>query len=210
MKRNTAENRDCYETLETTSLEEEAPPLANPSSYAQTLRTLGHALENHRFVGLEIRVEFDTYVIKGSVAPRERTKLSLFHSLQVLFSRPGAPARQATDEIELRYSLSEIQNLHARERGERSEFPETPDPHSLSQLLRGIGCFLDKRINDKLVGVAVRDRWVTIMHRSRDGQLLKTRQDIEYFYNFWVKMYLHRSSRPSAPPPSEPTFFVAR
>ena len=209
MKQNAAENRDFYETLETTSVEEEASPLAQPFSYAQILRTLGHALENHRFVGFEIRVEFDTYVIKGSVPP-ERTKRSLFRSLQVLFSKPSASAREATDEIELRYSLSEIQNLQFRARGQRSESPEIPDPHSLSQLLRGIGCYLDKRINDKLVGVVVKDRWVTIMHRSRDGQLLKTRQDMEYFYNFWVKMYLNRSSRPSEPAPSEPTFFVAR
>ena len=210
MKQNTAESRDFYETLETTSVEEEASSLAKPFSYAQTLRALGHALENHRFAGFEIRAEFDTFVIKGSVAPPKRTKPSIFRSLQVLFSKPGATARQATDEIELRYSVSEIQSLHARVRGQRSEFPDLPDPHSLSQLLRGIGCYLDKRINDKLVGVVVKDRWVTIMHRSRDGQLLKTRQDIEYFYNFWVKMYLHRSSRPREPAPSEPTFLVAR
>jgi hypothetical protein len=31
---------------------------------------------------------------------------------------------------------------------------------------------------------------------------------LEYFYDYWVKMYLRRSNRSKLPPPSEPTLFV--
>jgi len=209
MEQNTVENRDYFKALEAASVEE-ASSEAQKFSYARTLRTLGYALESYRFLAFEIRVENDDYVIKGSVPPAERNKSSFLRSLQDLFSNPSASSGEATQEIELRYSIGEIHNLDARERAQRVESPEIPDPHSLSQLLRCVGCYLDKRINDKLVDVTVKERWVTIIHRSRDGQLLKTRRDIEYFYDFWVKMYIQRSSRPSEPAPSEPTFFTAR
>ncbi len=95
-------------------------------------------------------------------------------------------------------------------RSERKASPEAPDPQSTSQLLRGIGCYLDKRPDSILVSIAVEDRWVTIMSRNRAGQPQKVQQDIEYFYNFWVKMYLQRSGRSSELPPSDPTLCVAR
>ena len=210
MKQSTAENTDYLSEFDDGLASEEAPPQAGKRAYAQTLRNLGHALEAHHFLAFEIEVKGDTYVVKGSIPPAEPDKPSFMRSLQNLFATAGAAARTKPREIELRYSVTELASLDARVRRQRSLSPEIPDPHSLSQLLRGIGCYLDKRAHEQLVSVAMKDRWVEIVHRSQDGKSHNTREDIEYFYNFWIKMYMQRSSRPAQPPLSDPTHRVAR
>jgi hypothetical protein len=177
----------------------EAPAVAQEFSHAVTLRALGQVLENHRCSKFEIKVENNEYVITGKVPPPELPKPSLLSLVYGLFSKPPAaiPEKNQTDEIELRYPHGDIRALESQERSRRKVSPEGPDAHSTSQLLRGIGYYLDKRADSMLVSVAVEDSWVTIVSRSRDGQLQKTHQGIEYFYNFWVKMYLHRSDRQS-------------
>ncbi|HWH78123.1 MAG TPA: hypothetical protein VNT76_12155, partial [Candidatus Binatus sp.] len=65
------------------------------------------------------------------------------------------------------------------------------------------------RQGSTLLGIGIRDRWVTIAYRAPNGELEKAHQDFEYFYNYWVKMYTQRSNRPKLPPPSDPTVFVA-
>ncbi len=210
MQQNTAEKRDVFTSLESGSLYDDAALQPENGSYAQTLRTLGHALESHHFLSFEINVEGDTYVVKGITPPTDQAKSSLLRSLHDLFTKRGASERKTPHEIELRYSAKEIFNLGERVRRQRSLAPEMPDPHSLSQLLRGIGCYLDKKFIQQLITLAIKERRVLIGYRGRDGQLLKAEQDIEYFYNFWIKMYMHRSSRPPEPPPSQPTVCVAR
>lgn len=210
MQQNTAEKRDDFIAIESGSIDDGAALQLEKGSYAQTLRTLGHALESHHFLSFEISVEGDTYVVRGSTPSTEQAKPSLFRSLHELFTKPGVSERKTPHAIELRYSAKEIFTLAARVRGQRSLSPELPDPHGLSQLLRGIGCYLDKKFIRQLVSLAIKERRVMIAYRGRDGQLLKAEQDIEYFYDFWIKMYMHRSSRPSEPPPSQPTVCVAR
>ena len=39
--------------------------------------------------------------------------------------------------------------------------------------------------------------------------LLQAQQDLEYFYDYWVKMYLRRSNRIKPAAPSDPTVLVA-
>lgn len=212
MKQNAAEKCDYFEAIPVALADENGPPHAEEFTHASALRTLGHVLETRRCSTFELRVENNDYVIKGKIPPVELPKPSLLRSVCGLFSKPAAsiPEENKTNEIELRYSHGDIHALEAQLRSQRKASSEVPDPHSTSQLLRGIDCYLDKHPGSMFVSVAVEDRWLTIVSRNRDGQLQKTHQDIEYFYNFWVKMYLQRSGRPSEPPPSDPTICVAR
>ena len=109
---------------------------------------------------------------------------------------------------ELRYSVSDILRFETEVRAQRKESSEIPDPYFPSQILRGVGCYLDKREGSRLVGVKVKNRWVTIDYLARDGRVEKAYQDFEYFYDYGVKMYMQRSNRSKLPPPSDPTLFV--
>jgi len=58
------------------------------------------------------------------------------------------------------------------------------------------------------VGISIKDQWVTVRYKAADGRIEQLKQDLEYFYDYWVKAYLKRSNRRRLPPPSAPTFFV--
>jgi hypothetical protein len=83
-----------------------------------------------------------------------------------------------------------------------------PDPYSLSQILRGAGSYLDNRDVTELVGISLKDKWVTVSYQTAEGGLERAQQDLEYFYDYWVKMYLRRSNRAKPPRPSDPTVLV--
>ena len=212
MKKNTAKNRQGFEASFSERADQSGSAHGRKSTHAAILRTLGNVLEAHGCSAYELRVENQDYVIKGKVPPVEKPTPSLLSSVRALFSRPASSTAEEkqTNEIELRYSHGDIEALEARVRAERKASPEAPDPQSTSQLLRGIGCYLDKRLDSILVSIAVAGRWVTIVSRNRAGHLQKSEQDIEYFYNLWVKMYLQRGDRPSETPQSDPTFHVTR
>ena len=70
-----------------------------------------------------------------------------------------------------------------------------PDPYSVSQILRGAGSYLDNRDITKLLEISLKGKWVTVSYETAEGRLEKAQQDLEYFYDYWVKMYLRRSNR---------------
>jgi len=83
-----------------------------------------------------------------------------------------------------------------------------PDPYSISQILRGAGSYVDSRDGTTLMGISLQGNWVAVSYQTAEGRLQQAKRDLEYFYNYWVKMYLRRSNRSKVPPPSDPTVFV--
>ena len=212
MRFNTAEDRNYLDAQGTALGESEsAAVLGQNFSYARTLRTIGHALEKHHVVRCDIAIEKDTFTINGRLLPERNAPNGWFGQVRGLFVRDKQDPRAdlITNRILLRYTMADIRAMEAQVRDRRSAAPEIPDPLSMSQLLRVIGGFMDKRLGEELLGLWIDDRRVTITHVSGDNRLLKTTQDIEYFYDLWVKMYLRRASRAGAPPPSGPTVCIA-
>ena len=204
MKYNTAEDRSLFAAQDSDVAGLEG------FTHARILRTLGHALETHRVVNCDIAAENGVYTIKGLVSPANNVRPCLLQTVRNFFSKDKqiSQADVITNRILLRFSMADIRKMDAQVRHRRSATPEVPDPLSMSQLLRVIGGFMDKRTGEQLLGLWIDNRWVTINHISRDKQLLKTTHDIEYFYDLWVKMYLQRSNRALITPPSGPTVCI--
>lgn len=180
----------------------------NNSSYAKEFRALGQDLEAHKLLSVDLQMEDGFYVVRGIA--RVSTG-SLFARLLRVFiynasSALGQP--NSTSEIELRYSLKDIEQLESRGRAKRKEPHHIPDPYSLSQVLRGAGSYLDNRAGTTPVEITVKDQWMTLRYKTPMGRLECARQDVEYFYDYWVKMYLRRRDRPKLPPASDPTLIV--
>ena len=55
------------------------------------------------------------------------------------------------------------------------------------------------------VGISFEGRWVAVRYRTDEGRLEQTQQDLDYFYDYWVKMYLRRGNRAKLTPPGKPT-----
>ena len=173
------------------------------------LRAVGQALEKFKFKGFKLARRNEVYTVTGHGSDLTAT-FSLIHFIRD-FVRGGRSKDRVGDsgnQIELTYSQTEIEALDAQERGKRKEANKTPNPYGVSQILRGVGTVLDNRQVASVLGINYQDEWVTMLYKSRDGRVEQEKQDLEYFYDFWVKMYLRRSNRVAPDQAREPTLYV--
>jgi len=112
------------------------------------------------------------------------------------------------EEFGARFTPEEIEKFDLHGRSRREDAGKTPDPYSISQLLRGAGCYLDNRNVSERVTISFAGRWITIRYETPDKQAANERHDLEYFYDCWVQMYLRRSNRAKLPQASEPTVIM--
>jgi len=174
--------------------------------YDRILRTLGSLLQQAGFTEYDLRVSGGDYTILGQVGTESSAPRSLLQKM-FKFSGAGNKRQQATMR-QLRYSITDLLDCETAGRDHRKLPSQMPDPYSTSQILRGIGCFLDKRKVSRLLGVTVTGRRVAIDYVTVDGREQNETRDFEYFYDYWVNMYLQRSDRAKLPPPSDPTLYV--
>jgi hypothetical protein len=163
-------------------------------SYARDLRAIGQALEDKNLTSFALEVEAGSYVARGTRLEPD-SGWSLVGGLRDLVSSLTGGSRRSSNEVELRFTADGIDRIEDGGRAKRRDSHSTPDAHSVSQLLRGAGAYLDRRRNVSLLGITVEDRWVTLRYVNADGRIEQTKQDLEFFYNYWVKMYLQRRNR---------------
>jgi hypothetical protein len=166
------------------------------TSYARDLRAVGQALEARHVFSLDLELEGGLYVVRGKVTASNYAQSSFSAFIQDFISGVGSALtcspRHSIYEIDLRYKPEDVEELDLKGRAHRRHEDQTPDPYGLAQKLRGVGSFLDYRPETTLAGVSVEDRWVTVRYRTAEGRIEQAKQDVEYFYNYWVKMYLRR------------------
>ncbi len=210
MKQSTAQREDVFDHQHDSALVDDSSPDAEATGYARALRTLGLILEQHAFTTFDLRVEHGSCVVDGIVRRRTLRQTSLLGKIRDFFSGPVQVSRNGVEAVNLilKFTLAEIAAMETQMRQQRRQTSKMPDPYGLSQILRGVGCYLDTRIGSQLIGVTIKDCWVTMVYRTNDGRVERAHQDFEYFYNYAVKMYLHRSSRDKGPPLSDPTIIV--
>jgi hypothetical protein len=177
------------------------------NSYARELRAVGQALEARHVFSLDLELKGGLYVVRGKVIAADYAQSSFSGFIQDFVSGVGSVLtggpRRSIYEIDLSYQPEEIEELDSKGRAHRCNGDRNPDPYGLAQKLRGIGSFLDYRPETTLTGISVEDRWVTVRYRTAEGRIEQAKQDVTYFYNYWVKMYLRRSTRASLTVPDE-------
>ena len=169
------------------------------SSYARDLRVVGQLLERRQITGADLVCVADAYIIRGIqkssgdsrflsyLSGRFMTRL---HAILHGDFRPSLHSRV----INLRYDMEEIVKADYLARCKRSSISPLPDPYSLSHILRSAGAYLDGRKSSSLIGISLQDRWVTIRFETAAGNPEETKQNLQYFYDYWVKMYLRRAN----------------
>jgi hypothetical protein len=182
------------------------------NSYARELRAVGQALEAQHVFSLDLELKGGLYVVRGKVTAADYAQSSFSGFIQDLISGVGSALtggpRRSIYEIDLSYHPEEIEELDSKGRAHRRNGDQTPDPYGLAQKLRGVGSFLDYRPETALTGVSVEDRWVTVRYRTAEGRIEQAKQDVTYFYNYWVKMYLRRNLRQNLILPDDSTVVV--
>ncbi len=174
--------------------------------HGRILRALGDLLQKDGLVEFELQIRDGIYCVQGPPVSVAAPRLSLWQKIFALGSADKGEQREIPRELQ--YSVADLLSYDSEARAQRRQTGQMTDPHVPSQILRGVASYLDKRKDSRLIGIAIKDRWVTIEYLTADGQAQKEKQDFEYFYDYWVKMYTRRSSRPDLPAPSDPTLFV--
>ena len=125
-------------------------------------------LQQESLAEYEIQHSDDVYTIRGQSST---ASFWLFVAVRQNFGA-GKSMRHSDQAAlgELRYSVSDILRFETEVRAQRKESSEIPDPYFPSQILRGVGCYLDKREGSRLVGIKVKNRSVTIDYLARDGR----------------------------------------
>ena len=170
------------------------------------LRILGELSQKERLVEFELQIRDGLYWVQGPPTPVAAPRPSLLR--KVLGLGRVADGTQTEVRRELQYTIADLLSYDSEARAQRRQTGQLTDPHVPSQILRGVASYLDKRKGSRLIGIVIKERWVTIEYLTADGQARRERQDFDYFYDYWVKMYTRRSSRPELPPASEPTLYV--
>jgi hypothetical protein len=211
MKQNMAENNTVLPEDPDTAAQVAATPVLGQREFAKELRALGQAIEKFSFSAFDLQIDSGIYVVTGrAVIPEENVKFSFSRFVrELLGSDRAATVTTKAGQIDLRFTPEEIEKFDVRGRVKRQDAGKMPDPYSISQILRGAGSYLDNRDATRLVGVTLKDRWVTVSYQTAEGRLEQAKQDLEYFYNYWVRMYMRRSNREKLPPPPDPTLFVS-
>jgi hypothetical protein len=188
---------------------QQAPP-REPRSYACQLRAIGQAVEKFNFSILELEHNSGSYRLIGGGSAVANAARSLTRRVRELFLKPFRPAGNgpSSEPVVLQFSLEEIERFDLRGQSCRRNGVATPDPNSISQILRSAGSYLDQKEGVKLLNISLSDKSLTITYQSPMGRPMQVREALQSVYDFWVKMYLHRSNRPTPPPPSDPTFHV--
>ncbi|HZH85410.1 MAG TPA: hypothetical protein VFD87_19825 [Phototrophicaceae bacterium] len=182
----------------------------NDTNFARQLRALGQALERFSFSVFDIEVENGIYSVVAKASARGRKgRLSVLRALAGLFRRSGSTRTSRDRPVDLRFTPEEIEKFDLHGKSCREDAGKTPDPYSISQLLRGAGCYLDNRNVSEPVTISFAGQWITIRYETPDQQAANERHDLEYFYDCWVQMYLRRSNRAKLPQASEPTVIMS-
>lgn len=183
---------------------------AKKNSFAVEMRAVGQALEKFKFNGFNIAQRNEIYTVSGNASADMQATFSLIQFIRdfVRIGKSKSGSRQSGNQIELTYSRQEIEAIDAQERAKRLDGNKLPDPYGVSQILRGVGTLLDKRQAAAVLAISYHDPLITLLYATRDGRVEQDKQDLEYLYDFWIKMYLRRSNRPAPAQPLEPTLYV--
>jgi hypothetical protein len=162
------------------------------TSFAHQLRALGQALEKFCFAALDLKLSSGNYLVTGQVAAVEKPKFSPSQFVRALL-RGFPSATHSGGKVTLRFSLQEIEGFTFQSKAKRSEAGKMSGAHSISQILRGIGSYLDGREGTSLIAISLNQKRVSVRYQTATGKHEQVHQDLEYFHDYWAKMSLRRN-----------------
>ena len=93
--------------------------------------------------------------------------------------------------VEFLYSLEELNRQAEERKGPRRDPNAMPDPYSLSNTLRTVGEFLDRKPDSKLLFACSHGQEIVILYETKDGARNLEQYPIATIYEFWIKRYVH-------------------
>jgi hypothetical protein len=170
-------------------------------NYQNVLRAIGQGLEALEVKSFVLEVSDNHYVVRGegkkpmtANAPKVNLKKS-FLSLVLNVTKKRAVGTAGSPPFHftgLRFTRNDIELLQRKGQVLQTNFESSaPNPHSLSQILRTVGAYLDQD-GCGLLKISWRDGFLTLWHINRRGIESKDVLSPVALYDQWVHQYKHR------------------
>jgi hypothetical protein len=173
-------------------------------NYSKILRVVGQKLEPLRPETFEVVCYGDCYLVRCRVKEdgqdnKEKEKkargLTAFLRLWKELESPGVeekPNESTLMNVEFLYSLEELTRQDEELKQPRRDANAMPDPYSLSNTLRAVGEFLERKPGIKLLFASNRGQQIAILSETRDGVRNLEEYPISALYEFQVREYIKR------------------
>ena len=173
-------------------------------NYSRILRVIGQKLEPLRPETYEVVSYGNCYLVRcrikeDSQGKKEEEKkvrglaafLRLWREPENLTIREN-PNEGTSMNVEFLYSLEELNHEDEEHKEPRRDPNAMPDPYSLSNTLRSVGEFLDRKPDISLLFASNRGQEVVILYETKHGVRNLEEYPISALYEFWVKEYIKR------------------
>ena len=173
-------------------------------NYSRILRVVGQKLEPLRPVTYEVVCYGNCYLVRCRVKQdsqgkkEEEKKFRGLAAFLRLWREPENPSigekpnESTSMNVEFLYSLEELNHQDEERKEPRRDPNAMPDPYSLSNTLRAVGEFLDRKPDAKLLFASNRDQEVVILYETNDGARNLEEYPISTLYDLSVKKYVQR------------------
>jgi hypothetical protein len=96
-------------------------------------------------------------------------------------------------EMKLRYTPEDVEQLEREGQERRSNPHEMPDGHSMAELLRAAGDYIDQR-DARLLGISWRGQSISIVYETVEGRRELDVFSLSSMYDYWQVMCLRREA----------------
>jgi hypothetical protein len=172
--------------------------------HSTTLRVIGQKLEPLGPATYEVVAYGSSYLVRcrvreenGSKKEKERQVRGLASFLR-LWKEPETPVgpenwnQETFMNVEFLYSVEELDRHNAERKKPRTETNTMPDPYSISNVLRAVGEFLDRKADAKLLFATKHGQEVVILYETKRGDRNLEQFPIATLYDYVVKQYVKR------------------
>ena len=173
-------------------------------NYSRILRVIGQKLEPLRPETYEVVSYGNCYLVRcrvkeDSQGKKEEEKkvrgvaafLRLWREPENLTAREN-PNEGSSMNVEFLYSLEELNHEDEEHKEPRRDPNAMPDPYSLSNTLRAVGAFLDRKPDIKLLFASNHGQEVVILYETKGSVRHFEEYPISTIYEFWVREYVKR------------------
>jgi hypothetical protein len=177
-----------------------------PICYEHILRAIGQGLESLSLEAFDLEVAGDTFSIRGIPTRQESeklpvTKMKAFKKTFLdICNTSKKPRRTATPTekipgpsrlLRLDFTQADIDKLERKGQALRSDWERSPLSHSLAQILRTVGWYVDHK-KGQIHKISRSGETVTVSYTGLLGkQRLETLTLVE-IYDMWVHLYKQR------------------
>ena len=177
------------------------------TDFSQRLRALGQALELLKVDEFDMEPDGDDFLVRGKTIvpvtnavepPLDASILQHVwgvlpgqRSVELGLNLSVAPRR--VTRLDLRYTPKDIDRLEREGWARRMNLQRIADPDSLSQLLRTIGAYINRK-SAHLVKISQEGKSSIVDYQTFFGSRSREALTVADLYDFWFEMYTRRKS----------------